>query len=384
MHSGCSSSYPSASSYPGTSPLGRGHFSSNNSGLPYQMMPARSDYSANYSSNLEGTYDSYGVQSGSYVLPAQETPASSTLYGNADTLRQWSSVGHSNRANFGFDHDLPPKYVSSSIPYGEAVLPSVPGSTDTSSLFPALGSIASALPLPNPLRNSDRVLPSPRAGLGVSSLENLVGSNHALVGEPISFLSQHTSAKSGAQWPPERSTTGRSQTPKSTTSSSAGAYSMTAIDGRPISSSQEAPQTAFGYIEHTPPTGSTTPTTEYNSTHLSPKPNVSAGTVQSHLLASSTYESGMLGKPLLRRDFSSPNLYTYTTGTDSKNYSQSSFSDGTLLNGQPYTRLRQPQSQPQQVKTYDVRRRNSSETDSRLSHRTSVASAGSSNREKIS
>jgi len=92
----------------------------------------------------------------------------------------------------------------------------------------------------------------------------------------------------------------------------------------------------------------------------------------------------MLSEPLLRRDFSSPNLYTYTTGSGSKDDSQSSFSDGTLLNGQPYTRLRQPQSQPQQVKAYDARRRESSETGSRLGHRTSVASVGSSNREKIS
>ncbi|MCJ1246947.1 hypothetical protein MMC30_004158 [Trapelia coarctata] len=347
-------------------------------------MPSRPDYSANYSSGLDGTYDTYGVQSGSYVLPAQETPASSSLYGNADNLRQWSSVGHLNRANFGFDHDLPPKYVSSNIPYGEAVLPSGSGSTDTSSLFPVLGSIASALPLPNPLRNSDRVLPSPRAGLGVSSLENLMGSNHNLVGEPASFLSQHTSAKSGAQWPPDRGTTGRSRTPKSTVSSSTSAYSITATDGRPSSSSQEASQTAFGYIEHTPPTGSTTPTIEYNSTNNNSKPNVSAGTMQNHLLASSTYESGMLSEPLLRRDFSSPNLYTYTTGNGSKDDSQSSFSDGTLLNGQPYTRLRQPQSQPQQVKAYDARRRDSGETGSHLSHRTSVASVGSSNREKLS
>ena len=382
MHALCSSSYPGASSYPGTSSLGRGQLSSSTSGLPYHMMPNRPEYSANYSSGLDGTYETYAVHSAPYVLPAQEAPASSAIYGNADNLRQWSSVGHSNRANFGFENDLPAKYVSSTMPYGEAVLPS--GSTDTSSLFPALGSIANALPLPNPLQNSNRVLPSPRASLGVSSVENLMGANHSSVGEPASFLSHHNSAKSSVQWPPERSTTGRSQTPKSTISSSTAAYSITATEGRPPSSSQEVPQTAFGYIEHTPPTGSTTPTTEYSGTNNSSKPNVSAGTMQSQLLSSATYESGMLTEPLLRRDFSSPSLYTYSTGNGSKDDSQSSFSDGTLLNGQPYTRLRQPQSQPQQVKAYDGRRSDSSETGSRLSHRASVASVGSSNRDKPS
>ena len=383
MHPLCSSSYPGASSYPGSSSLGRGQISVNNSALPYQMMPSRQDYSAHYPSGLDGTYDAYGVQSGSYVLPAQESSTSSTLYSNTENLRQWSSLGNSSRTNFGFDHELPAKYVSSNMSYGEAVVPAGPGSTDTSSLFPALGSIANALPLPNPLRNSDRVLPSPRASLGVSSLENLMGSHHGLAAEPA-YLSQHTNAKPGAQWSLERRTAGGNQTLKSTTSSSTGVSSMTATDGRPSSSSQDAQQTAFGYIEHTPPTGSTTPTTEYNSTNNSSNPTVSAGQMQSHVLASSTYESGMLSEPLLRREFSSPNLYTYTTGSGSKDDSQSAFSDGTLLNGQPYTRLRQPQSQPQQVIGYDVRRRDSNDAGSRLSHRASLASVGSPNREKLS
>ena len=354
------------SSYPGTSPLARTQPPANSSSL-YQLMPNRADSCTSLSSfPLDSYFDPLSMSNGPYMLPGHTSQASSAWYGaSSDSLRQWSSSG---RPSIGYDPDLPARYLSSNTSYGETVLTPGSSSIEPASGFPTMRALANSLPLPNSLRNSDRVLPNPRGSLGLPLSETAVG-NHGLM----------TDLPSTIPWGPERVIAGRSQTPVSTGSSSLGAFSMTATDGKRSATPPDNQQTAFGYLEHSPQTGCTTPIADFSGTKsnvASGTGNMTSATMQNHLLSSSTYDSGLSSDTILRRDGSATNLYTYSTSSGSKEPSRSSDGDGKLLNGQTYMPFRQLQQQ--KAMAYDARHCESNETSTHLTHRPSIASVGSS------
>jgi hypothetical protein len=364
MPSLCSSSYPGASSM-------RGQPSSGSSAF-YQVGPNRTDFYAGVP--VDGLYDAYNPQSVPYALPLPEPQSSSTLYGNPENMRHWTSLGQSSRYNMSYDQELAGKFPSTNVPFADAVLSSASGLSDSSSMFPGLGGLANSLPVPSTLR-SDRVLPNPRAGHILSSGDNL-GTNVGVANETSSFIAQPVT-KSNAHWGLERPALDQCQiltSRNSVDSSSAGSSSIANTEKKPSTSPRESQQTAFGYLEHSPITGSPTPTTDYEPS----KKNAPGPSLQSSFLSCSSYDSGISSSTdsLLRRDFSSPSLYTYGSGSNCKDDTQSSMSSGTLLNGQPYTRLRQPQPQP--LIMFDTSRRGSADT--RGTHRTSIASVGGSHR----
>ena len=354
------------SSYPGTSSLARTQPLANSSSL-YQLMPNRTDSCTNLSSfPLDNYFDPLSMSNGPYILPGHTSQASSVWYGaSSDSLRQWSS---SCRPSNGYDPDLPARYGSSNTSYGDTVLMPGPSSIDPVSNFPTMRALVKSLPQPNSLRNSDRVLPNPRGSVGLPVSDTTVG-NHGLI----------TDLPSTVPWGPERVITGRSQTPVSTGSSSLGAFSMTATDGKRSATPPETQQTTFGYLEHSPPTASTTPTTEYNSTKTNAvcgTTNMASDTMQSHLISPSTYDSGLSIDTHLHKDGSAANLYTYGNGSRSQELSRSSDGDGKLLNGQTYIPYRQ--LQPQKPSPFTTQHRESNEAITHLSHRPSITSVGSS------
>lgn len=331
-------------------------------------MSNRSEYGPTYGSNsIDGVFDTYGVPSSQYILPGQETQAG--LYGHQETARQWPL---STRCSIGLEQDLP-KYNSPSLSYGESVLPPGPSSSDTSSYF-HMGNLATTLPVP--IRSSTRALPNPQRpdAHPFHPTDNSVGAHNVLVGEFGSYMVPSGSSKSSVPWGPERVTTGGSLTPTSTASSGAGTCPLSILSGEPSTSPSDMRQTEFGYVTHSPPTSSSTPTVESTSvlrSSISKAPNDGP-------TLPIPYDPSLSSNSFLRRDYSTSSLYTYSTGSGSKSDSVSSLGEPTLLNGQPYTSLRP--SQLQESASFDAQRGSSNETASQLSHRPSIASTGSSRR----
>ncbi|MCJ1409026.1 hypothetical protein MMC19_003103 [Ptychographa xylographoides] len=332
-------------------------------------MPHRSDF--NYSSSsLDGGFDAYSIPSVQPALQHQDFQMSTSLYGNSEAARQWPALGQQNRSGNSYDQDLALKYSSSGLNYGDTGFSSALSSADTPSLFPNMGNLASTLPI-HP-RNNDRVLPNPRSALLSSTNDTITGAHTLMIEDIVPPVSQRRGIKSSSLWSAERLEGGGSLTPTSAESSCAAAYAVPHVINKPSDSPPESHQTSFGYMTHTPPTTSTTPTTESDST----KPSSCVPMIENLLSASSAYDSGLSNDNLLRRDFSSSSLYTYSTGNGSRCDSQSSFSEATLLNGQPYiSQLRQPHHQ--HAENCDIARRNSSEIAARDSHRASTASIAS-------
>ncbi|MCJ1291635.1 hypothetical protein MMC34_003180 [Xylographa carneopallida] len=236
-----------------------------------------------------------------------------------------------------------------------------------------------ATTLPAPVRSSGRGLPNrQRSDILPFSIEHGNGSGLGLTAGFAPFMSQHTGSKSGTLWNPERAINGGSHTPTSTESSGAGAgaYSLLLSSNKASNSPPDARQTEFGYLTHSPPTSSAAPAPDLSSTS---RASVAPTTVDNHGGVNPVYDAVLSSDPFLRRDFSASNIYTYSTGSATKSDPQASDpSEATLLNGQPYTHLRHPQSQ--EASLYDSQRRKSSDSTSRLAHRRSIASVGSSRR----
>ncbi|MCJ1476457.1 hypothetical protein MMC13_005123 [Lambiella insularis] len=352
-------------------PASSARISSTNSytAAPYHSMPNRSEYGSAFGSNtIDGVFDTYSISPAHYMLPGQETQTG--LYGHQDNARQWPL---SSRCSIGFEPDSPSRYNSSCLGYGEPVLPSGQPSNDASSYF-HMGNLATTLPVP--VRSTTRALPNPQRLdlLSFHPTDNIAGPQNGLAGDLGSFVAQNGTSRPSVSWGPERVTTGGSLTPTSTASSSASVYPLSISSRKTSTPPTDIRQTEFGYVTHSPPTNSATPTAESTSTLRS---RASKASMEGSSLASSSFDH-LSSDPFLRRDYSTSSLYTYSTGSGSKSNSVSSLGEPTLLNGQPYTSLRPPQ--PQDSASVDAQRRSSAETASRLAHRPSITSVGSARR----
>ncbi|MCJ1401360.1 hypothetical protein MMC11_004572 [Xylographa trunciseda] len=373
------STYPPSTSCPissytptsisGISSAARGQLSGNYTALPYQSVPNRTTFANGYGSNLvDGVYDSYTNQ---YGLPAQESQGAAALFGHQDSSRHWSMP---DRYGLTYEPELPGKYAPATLSYSESGLSSGPGPNDSSSYF-SMSNLATTLPAP--IRSNGRGLPTRQRGdILPFPIDNGNGSNLGMAVGFTPFVSQHSISKASALWSPERAANGRSHTPTSTDSLGAGAFSLSLSSNKASTSPPDTRQTEFGYLTHSPPTSSTARTPESASNS---KASVSTATMDNHGVVNSAYDTGLSSDPFLRRDFSTSNIYTYSTGSGTKSDPQASIpSEATLLNGQPYTHLRHPQSQEPLL--YDGQRRRSSDATSQLAHRKSIASVGSSRR----
>ena len=293
------------------------------------------------------------------------------MFGNQDSSRHWPIP---DRYSLTYEPELPGKYVPTTLSYSEPGLSSGPAPNDSSSYF-SMSHLATTLPAP--VRSNDRGLPTRQRGDFLPfPIEHGNGSSLGLTAGFTPFVSQHSGSKSSTLWSPERAINGGSHTPTSTESSGAGAYSLSLASNKASNSPPDSRQTEFGYLTHSPPKGSADSAPDSSSTS---KTSVAPITMNNPGGVNSVHVTGLSSEPFLRRDFSASSIYTYSTGSGTKSDSQASEpSDATLLNGQPYTHLRHPQSQ--ETSLYDSQRRRSSDANSRLAHRRSIASVGSSRR----
>ena len=365
----CPTSSYALSSIPGISSAARGQLSSSYPSLPYQVVPNRTTYGNSYGANLvDSVFDPYTNQ---YGLPAQESQGATGLFGHQDSSRHWPVP---DRYSLTYEPELPGKYVPTTLSYSEPGLSSGPALNDNSSYF-SMSHLATTLPAP--VRSNGRGLPTRQRGDFLPfPIEHGNGSSLGLAAGFTPFVSQHSGSKSSTLWSPERVANGRSHTPTSTESSGAGAYSLSLSSNKASNSPPDTRQTEFGYLTHSPPASSAAPAPDPSSTS---RASVAPTAMDSHGGVNSAYDTGLSSDPFLRREFSASDIYTYSTGNGTKADSQASDpSEATLLNGQPYTHLRHPQSQ--ETSLYDSQRRRSSDTTSRLAHRKSIASVGSSRR----
>ena len=358
--------FTNSSNYPRTA---SGH------GYTYAAPQSRHVYTPAYGLGYgDDLSDAYTQQSPPYMLPSQDTMGMSNVYGSQEALRTWNPISQSSKISHTglfLDQDSPPSYGGSQLSYLSSSVPrQSAATTDASSFFPAMASLVSSLPMAS--STGDRTLPNPTAGRAHMQQANLTGLSQGGSVEAIPLnsygASQGLTYKSTVPWGPETISSGGSQ---SSTSTISGPNMM--MDTSSSKSSTTNPQeTAFGYIglSGTPPADISAPAMAYNTPRLpSSATNLShPGSAVSSLPRTSSKDS------LLHSHGSSSNLYSYSADTPSKRGSlgDSATSDGTLVSGQQYTRLRQPQSQ--NTVSADALRRDSFESRSQVLPRTSISS----------
>ena len=319
--------------------------------------------------NME--FDPFGYQP-QYLSQGQDAQTATNPYGAQEASRPWASTGVSSRwmTNGSFEQEMPSRCNSQTYPYGSP--PSSSGSTLDGSLFPGLSQLANALPAPN--FSMDRVLPNPLSSTGSQYLENNLGVSQGTVGDSNPYLSSHSSnARTAVSWPHER--LGGGNVPAAASTS---ANSLTNLaGGKSTSTSTSEPQEAtFGYIpvSHSPSSENGRMTSDFSAQNS----NSSMISLADQLCSKSSYGPESSSDSLLRSSNSSNNLYTYSSSSNAKRGSQTSFSSGTLANGEPYTpHVRQT---PHHTLTYLMQHHEPMDQHSRASHQTPIASVGSSRR----
>ena len=351
------------SSWPGSMQLSRGQTSNGSANLPWVAGPARPAYRSNFGLNYSEDYiEAYNMQSPQYLLPSQDSQVSGINYGAQDLSRNWTPMAMSRISQNGsfLDQDIHSRFGPSSFPY----LNSPTSAVDTSLTFPAMHSLATSLPVP-----ADRILPTPTPkNVPGSSMNNGI----QMLSDANSYASQANSHKASVPWGPESVTTGGSQSSTATTVS-IDTSSVIGVSRQKSSSPPPSSQeTSFGYIpiSHSPPAISAITSSDYTSSN---PPTATRG-IEGYGSSAHSALNGLSSDTMMPSHNSSSNLYSYTVGSSTRRGSNAdtTTSDGTLVSGQPYTRLRQPQ--PQHATSLDTLRRDSVDRGSRIAHRTSISS----------
>jgi hypothetical protein len=360
VHPSGNSSYSASAQFPGQS-------FNHPASASLLATTSRQTYASNYSNGFNDEFlDAYTMPGAQYLLPGQDFAAQ-------DMSRPfWRPMNatHSSHLNPSLEHDTTVRYGPSGFPYYNSSASSV-SMADGSVSFPGLGSLATSLPLH--ASNASRTLPNPTSKRG--SIQNITNvSQGALPDSTLSFgAPQNINGKSSVSWSNENVTVGSAQ--GAMTSIAIAANRVTeGSNGKPSSPTRALrDNSAFGYFSmaHTPMNMSSPQSGEYLPSSLSESSNS-----DSQLGPTDTvYHSRVSGDNINSNHSPSSNLYSYSVAGAGRYSSttDSMVSEGTLTNGQPYTRLRQPE--PQHVPSLDPLGGDSLESKSRLSQRTSIASA---------
>lgn len=310
--------------------------------------------------------DSYGSVSPHFILPSQEHQGCPPMVPQ-ESFRDWNSTSHNSRPAGGLFFDQESHPYNSHLPCINPSTSRVPSmASDGSSFFPALGSLSSSLPLAS--SSGDRVLPKPHhAQVGCS------GSNVGSDLLPASYnLWDGVSYKSLQQpWGSESRNSSGSQESRRASSGS----SSEALEASAAKTSLTPPQeSSLGYPPTSGhPTGqdSATAALSYSQNHAS-TPGQQTSFSGSDIL---TYPPvSVAPDTTLPSHASSSNLYSYSSGSTYKNGNHGSSNgtqEGTLVSGQPYTRLVHTQ-QPSKINAYGSLRPGPMEARPPSSHRSSV------------
>ncbi|KAL8777404.1 MAG: hypothetical protein Q9213_007876 [Squamulea squamosa] len=328
---------PSTTSYPDTS-----HRGSSVNGHQLSSVTSRHSHPSmatgyNYGSMNDEMFEHY-TQTPNYMLPAQDPQVSTAGYSTHEMPRQWTPITNTRPSTLSFEHDTSYRFGASNFPYINSTSTAATGPHD--SLFPEMNSLSKGLP-----RHRDRTLPNPKRMS--TSLE--AGSNsYQNSGEFSSYgPSPGLSHKSSVAWSPRTQTHGGSTGSLSSTS-------LSALSGS-VSGSVSGP---VGSVSSSPPTESsnqTTTTTPFGYVPLSSSPLHKAVSISRPLesdtvtkkaskyrsLAQMPYSIG--GTSLAYRGPSMANSYSYSMGSSQPStMTETSSSNHTLVNGEPYRHIRQP------------------------------------------
>ncbi|KAI4260789.1 MAG: hypothetical protein L6R42_003891 [Xanthoria sp. 1 TBL-2021] len=284
------------------------------------------------------------AQAPNYMLPAQDK-TSTTAYSTHDLSRQWTPITHNRPSTLSFEHDASYKYAASNFPYINSS--STPAMGPNDSLFPDMTSLSGGLP-----QHRDRTLPNPKR----TSMSLEAGSNsYQNSGEFSSYgPPPGLSHKSSVAWSPQTQTRGGSQGSVSSTSLSAFSGSVNgsvngsvsgpvggSVSCSPPAECSSQTTTAFGYV----PLSSSPLQQAVSMSRPSELETVNTTTGNKYRsLAQMPPMPYSLGQTSLAyRGPPAANHYGYSMTSHKPNpMTETSSSDHTLINGEPYHRLRQP------------------------------------------
>ena len=359
--------HPSGNTYTAST-----HFSAQSFNHPVAMpmlaTPSRHAYGSNYGNSFnDELVDPYTVPGAQYLVPAHDF---ASTYQAQDMPRpSWRplSISTSAHLNPSIDQDATMRYGSAFPYYNSSASSASSVMTDGSGPFPGLGSLATSLPLH--ANNANRTLPNPTAKRGsIQSITN--ASLGALHDSTLPFcVPQNMGGKNSVSWSNENVTGGGAQGTTAVTLATSGITEGS--NGKQSSPPQRSrDNSTFGYYQmsHTPLNMSSPQPGDY--------PTFSESSTSEGQLGSSEslYHPRVSGDTMLSSQSPSSNLYSYSVvGTGRYGSTTDSISEGTLTNGQPYTRLRQPE--PQHVPSLDPLRGDSLESNSRHAQAASISGA---------
>lgn len=340
--------------------------------VPILTTPSRPTYSSNYGNGFnDDLLDPYTVPGGQYFLPGHDFPNS---YQAQDMPRpSWRplNANHSAHLNPSMEQDVTTRYGPGFPYYNSSASSASSVLTDGSGPFPGLGSLANSLPLH--ANNANRTLPNPTSKRG--SIQSITNASLGALNDPtIPFcMPQNIGGKSSVSWCNENVAGGGAPgtTSSITVSTSGVTEGSTGKLSSPTRTSRD--NSAFGYypMSHTPMSMSSPQPAEYLPASLSESSNSDSQLGSADAL----YHPKVSADTILSSQGPSSNLYSYS-GISTGRYgstTDSIVSEGTLTNGQPYTRLRQPE--PQHVSSLDPLRGDSLEPSSRHGQTTSISNA---------
>ncbi|KAI9682165.1 MAG: hypothetical protein M1817_000219 [Caeruleum heppii] len=354
--------------YYGRMPSSQGPSSSQHS-----MLPPRQNYLHNLMGYSDDGSDSYQAVSSQYTLPSNDSLGSN--YGLPDA-RAYPMGSRSSASGMFVEQDSPTYGSGAQMPYVGSSSRTASVTTDGTSLWPSMTSLSSSLPhMPH---SNDRVLPRPQQSGG--SVSGSVG----MTNDGTSLTYGSGQGSSYRTWGSESGPTAGSERGSN--------HSSSTVMGAPASKGSLSSQDAFlPYLslssspDHS---SSSTNSLSYSNASL-PAPITPQGHSYPSSASSNSFPAANSNETLLTSHGSSGNLYAYTSdpsggygkrhpslGGEGSSGGGGGSGDGTLVSGQPYTRLRQPQPQAQHMASLEaLQRRGSREhRGQQVGHRSSAGS----------
>lgn len=340
--------------YSASSPVYRKPFS----GSQFPAATVKSTYTHSWNStpfNDESQIENYGLGTTASLLGQD---SSMGLYNAPESNLRWGQTSQRDALTgaSGFMEQEAPStttYTSNVLPF--LMAPKTRFTSNSEPFSPLnMTSFHSTLPLSLPL--PDRHLPVPQSNRGQSTAEQLLSRAEQMPSgavQPIRSFSIPTSAssatytKAAMPWTGEGAV-GASGSFSSTTSSTSGEI-VAPTPSKPYASVMAVPDPGFGYVPVTatsspePSPTSTAPSLSYNAASSCESIPITLGSSYSNLPRQPISTSS--DTALSRQDSCSNLSYTYGTDNASKRNSlgEVSSTEGTLVNGQRYSPLSQPQ-----------------------------------------
>ena len=294
------------------------------SGASYPYGPSRQSFPSSYGHNFsDEIFQNYSL--------AHESHLPSLGYGAPDTSRQWAPVSAEVRQthqNFPVDHESSNRYSQVAYSQSQNAIPAdASGAVDRSGMFPRMSTLESHLPSLIPRKS--RALPVPESkrpsvGHNTNAATGVTDPNPPL-GIPPSL-----SYRSSIHWTTEGSAMETTEASNSSTSSSMSNRDPTA--GHSSSSPQATHRSAAFDLRPMPSTSSG------QGSYYAPS---SMATLSSNIDSeSASYLSRFPKSHKVGYQHAEPSHYGYSLGSDMRNDANDPMiSEGTLVNGQQYTRL---------------------------------------------